>query len=127
VTAGFPYFVAVIILAKFTLINRWESAVGTATRLRDREYRNRGLIPGRGMNFISSPKRRDSLRRAPISYSMDTRSLLERPGPVADHSPPFNAEVKNGYKYSSAPACSIMAEDSFTFIFKLINSDSKFK
>jgi len=37
------------------------------------------------------------------SYTMCTRDGVERPGREAEHSPPFSAEVKNEWGYSSTP------------------------
>jgi hypothetical protein len=58
----------------------------------------RGLIPGRGKRFLSTPPYPERLW-VPPSLSIIPRTLsagLKRSGREADHSPPSSTEVKNG-------------------------------
>jgi hypothetical protein len=49
---------------------------------------------------------------------------VKQPGCEADHSPPFSAEVKNTWSYTSTPQyvfmawCLVKLRDNFTFTFK---------
>jgi hypothetical protein len=61
----------------------------------------------------------------PASYSMGTRDSfpgVKRSGREADHSPPYSAEVKNAWSYTSIPKyvfmawCLVKHRDDFTKI-----------
>jgi hypothetical protein len=58
----------------------------------------------------------------PASYSMGTGALslgVKRLGCEADRSPPFSAEDKNTWGYTSTPTYVFMARDNFTLTFYL--------
>jgi hypothetical protein len=59
----------------------------------------------------------------PIQWVPEALSLgVKRPGREADHSPPYSAEVKNAWSYTSTPQyvfiawCLVQHRDSFTFL-----------
>jgi hypothetical protein len=63
----------------------------------------------------------------PIQWVPGVLSLgLKRPGHEADHSPPSSAEVKNAWRYTSAPQyvfmawCLVKHKNTFTFIIIII-------
>jgi hypothetical protein len=78
-------------------------------------------------NFSISVLFYNLLRRA--SYPMGTRDCfpgVKRPGREADHSPPYSAEVKNAWSYTSTPQyvfkawCLVKHRDNFTFSLPLL-------
>jgi len=68
-----------------------------------------GLRPGRSLEFLSLPPHLDQLWGHSASYPMITgyQGLfpfeVKWPGCEADHSPAFNAEVKNARSFTTIP------------------------
>jgi hypothetical protein len=63
-----------------------------------------GSSPGRGWKFFSLPPSPDRLWGPPRLPSMGTRDSfpgVKRPRHEADYSPPFSAEVKKEWSYTS--------------------------
>jgi hypothetical protein len=60
------------------------------------------------MGFFPSPPALDSTQ-TPIHLVLAVFFLKELPGPEADHSPPYSAEVKNAWSYTSIPPYFFMA------------------
>jgi hypothetical protein len=74
-----------------------------ASIFRTQQYfseRSRGSIPGMGKIFVSSPQRSHTgagAHQPPLQWVPEFLfSGIKRPGREVDHSPPSNAEVKNG-------------------------------
>jgi hypothetical protein len=80
---------------------RWTSENGIASRLRDRQLRNRGLIPGRRQaTYRTSKASRGALGSIcpPTQWvPNDFSPRVKRPGHEADRSLPSSAEVKNDH------------------------------
>jgi hypothetical protein len=64
----------------------------------------RGSIPGRGMQFITTPYRPDQPLGLPIQWILsDLSPGVKRPEREADHLPPSSAEVRNGGAITPLP------------------------
>jgi hypothetical protein len=88
-----------------------DSAVGIATGY-GLDERGVGVRVPVGARIFTSPCRPDQLWGPPNLLSNGFRGLspgVKRPGRVADHSHPTNAEIKKTWVYTSTPPCVFMA------------------
>jgi hypothetical protein len=80
--------------------------------LRAGQTRGCSSSPGGGKNFCLSMLSRPALgpTQSPTQWVLGAFSPgVKRPGREADHSPPFSAEVKKSWVYTSTPTYAFMA------------------
>ena len=110
--AVFSFFVCVLICY---------SLFGVETRLRVERYGVRNPAVAR---YVSVPQNGQTVAGAhQASFSMSRlqgffSGGVKRKGREADYSPPFRAEVKNGWSYTSAPSVCLRGvnKDNCTFV-----------